>query len=110
MNSSSNQSTSKSTMSFNSSASASSWSVSLEFSQQIVQLIIQVDYLKQRQEWTYTKVNQLSTSMVEFRKEIEAKASRVKSSPGAVLLDIIRHYASKLNEQLAKLRERGEEV
>jgi hypothetical protein len=48
--------------------------------------------------------------MVEFRKEVEAKASRVKSSPGAVLLDIIRHYASKLNEQLAKLRERGAEV
>jgi hypothetical protein len=48
--------------------------------------------------------------MIELRKEIEAKANRVKSSPGDVLLDIIRHYASKLNEQLSKMRERGAEV
>jgi hypothetical protein len=48
--------------------------------------------------------------MIEMRKEIEAQAIRVKSSPGEVLLGIIRHYSSKLNDQLAKLRERGAEV
>ena len=73
-------------------------------------ILLKVDYLKQRQEWTYNKVGQLSSSMVQMRNNIEAQASRVKSSPGEVLLGIIRHYSARLNEQLSNLRERGSEV
>ena len=78
--------------------------------EQLGKCLILVDYLKQRQEWTYNKVGQLSSSVNELRNKIEYGANRVRTNPGDVLLSLIRHYSSRLNEQLAKLRERGAEL
>jgi len=78
--------------------------------EQLGKCFVLIDYVKQRQEWTYNKVSQLSVSMMELRNKIEVEANRARKSPSEVLLNIIRHYSSKLNEQLNKLRERGSEL
>uniref|UniRef100_A0A183BXZ3 Perilipin n=1 Tax=Globodera pallida TaxID=36090 RepID=A0A183BXZ3_GLOPA len=63
-----------------------------------------------RQEWTFNKVSQLSASVVELRNKIESEAMRTRKNPGEVLLQIIRFYSSKLNNQMGKLRDRSSEV
>uniref|UniRef100_A0A914I2X3 Uncharacterized protein n=1 Tax=Globodera rostochiensis TaxID=31243 RepID=A0A914I2X3_GLORO len=48
----------------------------------------------QRQEWTFNKT----------------EAMRTRKNPGEVLLQIIRFYSSKLNNQMGKLRDRSSEL
>ncbi|KAL3071954.1 hypothetical protein niasHT_035824 [Heterodera trifolii] len=78
--------------------------------EQLSKCIVLVDYAKQRQEWTFNKVSQLSASVVELRNKIETEATRTRKNPGEVLLKIIRFYSSKLNVQMSKLRDRSSEL
>lgn len=78
--------------------------------EQLSKCIVLVDYAKERQEWTFNKVSQLSASVVELRNKIETEAMRTRKNPGELLLKIIRFYSSKLNVQMSKLRDRSSEV
>jgi len=78
--------------------------------EQLSKCLVLVDYVKTRQEWTFNKMSQFSTSVGELRKKIELEATRTKQNPGEVLLSIIRLYSARLNEQLSKMCDRSAEL
>jgi hypothetical protein len=77
---------------------------------QLSKCLILIDYVKEGQQWTMDKIDQMNTSVQEFRKKIEADAIEACTTPGEMLLRFIHTYSSKLNEQLHKLREQGAEL
>jgi hypothetical protein len=78
--------------------------------EQLSKSLILVDYLKKKREWTFEKVDQISSSVLELRNKIENEAVQACTTPEVALVRSIRHSSGKLNEQLLKLRTNAPEL
>jgi len=78
--------------------------------EQLSKSLVLVDYLKKKREWTFEKVDQISSSVLELRNKLESEAVQACTTPEVALVRSIRQTSGKLNEQLQKFRADTSEV
>uniref|UniRef100_A0A915LY75 Vinculin n=1 Tax=Meloidogyne javanica TaxID=6303 RepID=A0A915LY75_MELJA len=61
-------------------------------------------------DWTYNKISNGTTATVALCRAVTDQAIRVGTTPGAVLLDIIRQSSTRLEELLGNLNEKGSQL
>jgi len=66
--------------------------------------------MRSGKDWTYNKISNGTTATVALCRAVTDQAIRVGTTPGAVLLDIIRQSSTRLEELLGNLNEKGSQV
>ncbi|CAK5056344.1 unnamed protein product [Meloidogyne enterolobii] len=78
--------------------------------QQLGRCLVLVDYMRSGKDWTYNKISNGTTATVALCRAVTDQAIRVGTTPGAVLLDIIRQSSKRLEELLGNLNEKGSQL
>ncbi|KAL7074476.1 hypothetical protein ACQ4LE_006301 [Meloidogyne hapla] len=78
--------------------------------QQLGKCLILIEYMRNGRDWTYNKISNATTATIALCREVQTQAIRVGTTPGDVLLGIIRHCSTRLNELLGNMSDRGSEL
>ncbi|CAB3408731.1 unnamed protein product [Caenorhabditis bovis] len=71
---------------------------------------ILVDVLRAQKQWVVDKVGEVSSTVSEYKKQIETEAAQYKVAPEEMLMKSIRSTSLQLSERLKSLREKGQNV
>lgn len=70
----------------------------------------QIEYMRNGRDWTYNKISNATTATISLYRAVQTQAIRVGTTPGDVLLSIIRNSSLRLSELLDNMKDRGSEV
>jgi hypothetical protein len=78
--------------------------------QQLGRCLILLDYMRYGRDWTYNKISNGTSATLSLCRAVQTQAIRVGTTPGEVLLGIIRHSATRLHALLGSMSDRGSEL
>ncbi|CAI5437943.1 unnamed protein product [Caenorhabditis angaria] len=78
--------------------------------EQLSRSFVLVDVMRSKQVWVKEKVEELSASVSDLKKQFENEAAQYKVAPEEVLMRSIRNTSSQLGARLKSLREKGQNV
>lgn len=72
--------------------------------------ILQVDMIREQQDWAMGRVSELQASVLDLKEHIEREAHHLKQRPEEILLRSLRHSSRQLTNNLMSLKDKGSQV